>query len=143
MIGAEVAVFMNTIRRAHLNITTAKWVGMASRTEPPVARTNAVLACPDPVALDYHATKYLLYPNSKIAVHDPDDSESPLHQYLVKCAEYGGGEFDERKVEVKSYDFKTGKLQENDELVLIGEKEWGWNAKMWLKYVVLRNGLIR
>jgi len=29
MLGAEVAMFMNTIRRADLNITTAEWVGFA------------------------------------------------------------------------------------------------------------------
>jgi hypothetical protein len=114
---------------------------MASRIEPPVARTRAVLACEDPVALDYHATKYVLHSNSKCSIHDPDDLESPMHQYLVKCAEHGGGEFDESKVAVKSYDYKSGKMQGNDELVVIGEKEWGWNPKMWLKYLVLRTGL--
>jgi hypothetical protein len=141
MIGAEIGVFLNTIRKADLNITTAEWVGMASRTEPPVARTGVVLACKDPVALDYHATKYVLHPNSKCSIHSPDDPESPMHQYLVKCAEHGGGEFDESKVAVKSYDFKSGKMQGNDELVVIGEKEWGGNPKMWLKYLVLRTGL--
>jgi hypothetical protein len=35
MLGAQIAVFMNTIRRADLNIATAGWVGLASRTEPP------------------------------------------------------------------------------------------------------------
>lgn len=38
MIGAEIAVFMNTIRKAVLNITTAEWVGLASRTDPPDAK---------------------------------------------------------------------------------------------------------
>ncbi len=142
MIGAEIAMFMNTIRKADLNITTAEWVGLASRTEPPVALTRAVLACADPVALDYHAAKYILFPNSKITVHNPDDPESPLHQYLLKCAEHGGGEFDESKLDVKSCDLKNGKLQDNDELVVIGETEWGWNVKMILKYLVLRTGLL-
>jgi len=64
-----------------------------------------------------------------------------MHQYLVKCSEHGGGEFDESNVAVKSYDFKTGKMQGNDELVVMGEKEWGWNAKIWLKYMALRAGL--
>jgi hypothetical protein len=49
----------------------------------------------------------ILYPNSNIPIHNPDNDESPLHQYLVKCAEYGGGVFDEKNVAVKSYDFKT------------------------------------
>jgi hypothetical protein len=111
MIGAEIAVFMNTIRKADLNITTAEWVGLSSRTDLPVARTRAVLACEDPVALDFHATKYILFPNSKIPVHNPNDSESPMHQYLMKCAEHGGGEIDESKVDVKSWDFEKGRFQ--------------------------------
>ena len=103
--------------------------------------TRAVLACTDPVALDYHTTKYILYQNSKCSIHNPDDPESPLYQYLMKCAQHGGGEFDESNVAVTSYDYKTGKLQANDDLVVIGEKEWGWNAKMILKYLVIRLGL--
>jgi hypothetical protein len=138
MLGAEIAVFMNTIRKADLNITTAEWVGMASRTEPPVAYTRAVLASKDPVALDYHATKYILFPNSKCRIHSPDAKKSPLHQYLAKCSEEGGGIFDEQYVGVKSYDFRTKKMQKDDQLVVIGEKEWGWQPKMWGKYLALR-----
>ena len=140
MIGAEIGVFLNSIRKADLNITTAEWVGLASRTEAPVMRTRAVLACEDPVALDYHTTKYILFPNSKIAFHDPDDAGSPMCQYLIKCAEHSGGEIDESKVDVKSWDFSNGRFQGDDELVLIGEKEWGTNLKAILKYLVLRYG---
>jgi hypothetical protein len=140
MIGAEIGVFLNTIRRADLNITTAEWIGTSSRTDPPVVQTKAVLACADPVALDYHSTKYILYPNSKVSFHDPDSPASPLHQYLKACADHGGGEFEERKVAVKSYDLKTGRMQKDDELVVLGEKEWGSNPKAILKYLVLRYG---
>jgi hypothetical protein len=140
VIGAEIGVFMNTIRKADLNITTAEWVGLASRTETPVARTRAVLASTDPVALDYHATKYILFPNSQISIHNPVKAESPLHHYLMKCAEHGGGEIDESKVAVKSWDFGKGRFQRDDELVILGEKEWGNNPKMILKYLVFRYG---
>ena len=44
MLGAEIGAFMNSIRKADLNITTAEWTGLASRTDPPVAHTRAVLA---------------------------------------------------------------------------------------------------
>jgi hypothetical protein len=142
MIGAQIGIFMNTIRRADLNITTAEWVGLASRTDPPVARTRAALACSDPVALDYHATKYLLYPNSKLSIHDPDDMKSPLHQYLLECAKKGGGIFDEKYVAVKSYDFKTGTFQNDDDLVVIGQKTWGTDLKAILKYLVLRSKVL-
>jgi hypothetical protein len=138
MIGAEIGMFLNTIRKADLNITTAEWIGLSSRTEPPVARTKAVLASTDPVALDFHATKYLLYPNSKISVHNPDDTRSPLYQYLVKCGQKGGGIFNEKHVAVKSYDFKSKGFQSDDELVVIGEKTWGCDLKILMKYFVLR-----
>jgi len=138
MLGAEIAVFMNTVRKADLNITTAEWVGLASRTNPPVAHTRAVLASTDPVSLDYHAAKYILYPNSKCRIHNPDDGKSPLHQYLAKCAEIGGGIFDERYIEIKSYDYKVRRLQRDDELLVNGRKEWGWDLKMLGKYLTLR-----
>jgi len=143
MIGAEIGVFMNTIRKADLNITTAEWVGLASRTEPLVARTRAVLASTDPVALDYHATKYLLYPNSKIKFHDPDDKRSPVYQNLKKCAEHSGYMFDEKYVDIKSYDFKNKRLQRDDELVVKGDITWGRDLKTLIKYFVFRTGLYK
>lgn len=138
MLGAEIGVFMNTIRKADLNITTAEWVGLSSRTSTPVARTRCVLASTDPVALDYHATKYLLYPNSKSSLHDPDNKKGPLYEYLAECAEEGGGIIDERDVEVRSYDFNKNRFQSVDELVVVGEKEWGTDMKGLMKYVLLR-----
>jgi hypothetical protein len=138
MIGAEVGFFMKAIRKADLNITTADWVGLASRTVPPVARTRAVLASTDPVALDYHAFKYLLYPNSWISVHNPDNVKSPVNQDLSKCAEQGGGVFDEQYVKVKSYDFTARNLQRDEDLVVHAEKQWGSNPKAIMKYMYLR-----
>lgn len=138
MMGAEVAMFMNTIRKSDLNIIAAEWVGLASRTEPPVAHTRTVLVSADPVALDYHATKYLLYPNSNIAIHNPDNKQSPLHHYLIKCAENGGGVFDEKQVEVKSYNLRTKSFQSDDNLAVIGETTWGTHLKTLYKYLRFR-----
>lgn len=138
MLGAEIGIFMNTIRKADLNITTAEWVGLSSRTEPPIAHTRAVLASTDPVALDYHATKYVLFPNSRFAIHNPDNERSPLHQYLAKCAKEGGGIFDEKYVAVKSYDFERKRFQNDSDLVIKSEKKWGNNIKSILKYLILR-----
>jgi hypothetical protein len=140
MIGAEIGVFMSTIRRPDLNIVTAEWVGLSTRTEPPVARTRAVLACTDPVALDFHSAKYVLYPNSGVRFHNPDDPESPTHQYLKACAEHGGGIFDEGKVAVTSFDLRAGRLQSNDELVIAADRQWGTDPKAILKYLLFRYG---
>ncbi len=139
--GAEVAMFMNKIRKADLNIIAAEWIGLASRTEPPVAHTKTVLVSTDPVALDYHATKYMLHPNSNIPIHNPDNENSPLNHYLVKCSEYGGGVFDEKQVAVISYDIKTNSFQTDDELEIIGETTWGSHLKTLIKYLVFRLNL--
>ena len=138
MIGKAVGAFMRTIRRADLNITTAEWVGLSSRTDGPVARTRAVLASADPVALDYHASKYLLYPHSKRRIHNPDQSNSPLREYLQKCAETGAGVLDEGRVKAVSYDLAAQRMQSEKEMAIRGEISWGRDPKALLKYWVLR-----
>jgi hypothetical protein len=138
MLGAAIGTFMKTIRKADLNITTAEWVGLASRVEAPVAHTRTVMACADPVAIDYHGAKYLLYPNSRISLHNPDGKKGPLRECLQKCAEHGGGILDERYVAVKSYDFRAKTFQDDADLLVIGERKWGTDPKTLLKYMLLR-----
>jgi hypothetical protein len=138
MIGNAVGEFMRTIRRADLNITTAEWTGLSSRTEGPVAHTRAVLASTDPVALDYHAAKYLLYLNSRLGIHDPDRSNGPLRQYLERCADTGAGVLDEGRAKVMSYDLAVRRMQFENELPVRGEITWGRDPKALLKYLVLR-----
>ncbi len=138
MLGAEIAVFMNKVRKADLNITSAEWVGLASRVRPPMVRTRAVLASTDPVALDYHATKYLLYANSGMSIHNPDDHTSPLHQYLKACADAGGGIFHESCVAIKTFDFSTHSLSDNDDLAIKADRHWGTDFRTILKYFVLK-----
>ncbi len=140
MIGAEIGVFLNTIRKADLHIVTAEWLGLADRIAPPVARTKAVLASTDPVALDYHSAKYLLYPNSKIRFHNPEAHDSPTNQYLKACSDHGGGIFDERQVKLVSFDHKAGRMQHDEEAVVVGEKIWGKTPKDIGKYLLLRYG---
>jgi hypothetical protein len=90
------------------------------------------------VALDFHAAKYILHPNSKISVHDPEHPRSSLRHYPDCCAEASGAVFDERFVSVTSYDFAKGRLQGDDELAVVGAKDWGTDAKGILKYLYLR-----
>ena len=106
--------------------------------EPPVARTRTVMACTDPVALDYHAVKYVLYPNSKVPIHNPDSEKSPVRQYLTECAEMSGFLLDESNVKIESYDHQKMRLQRDGELVVKGEVQWGSNPKTLLKYLALR-----
>jgi hypothetical protein len=97
-----------------------------------------VLASTDPVALDYHAAKYILYPNSGIKHHNPDYEEGAFYQYLKECADRGGGVLDERHVCVSSYDINRGRMQNDSELTVAGEKTWGRDARTILKCLVLR-----
>lgn len=138
ILGKGIGTFIKTTLKADLNITTAEWVGLSSRTRPPVAHTRAILACTDPVALDYHATKYVLYPNSRIPIHNPDNKTGPLHQYLMECSNTTNGVLNEEEVKVVSYDFRKSSLQKSDDLVVLGEKKWGRNLKDISKYLGLR-----
>jgi hypothetical protein len=138
-LGEALGVFMNTIRKADWNIVTAEWTGLSSRTDPPAVRTRAVLACRDPVALDYHSAKYILFPNSELEIHNPENLKGPLHQTLLKCARTKAGVLDEREVGVQSFDFRTGRFQTAGEWVIKGKKVWGDQAKPILKYLVLRS----
>jgi hypothetical protein len=140
MLGAEVGAFLSCVRRADLNIVTAEWVGLASRLERPVVRTRAILASTDPVALDFHGAKYLLHPNSRIRFHNPEDPNSPTRDYLVACSRNGGGVFDESRVAVKSFDLSAGRFQREDEVMIIGDKEWGSDIKAIGKYFLMRYG---
>jgi hypothetical protein len=144
MMGAEIGMFLRTVRRADLNIATAEWVGLSSRTDPPIAHTKTVLASTDPVALDFHSAKYLVYPNSKCGKHKPEDTGGPLNQYLAKCAEHGGCTLDEAHVRVVSYDLAKGRAQTDQELPVIGDIDWGTDPKALLKYGVFRfaDGLV-
>jgi hypothetical protein len=138
MLGKEIGTFMKTIKRADLNITAAEWVGLSSRTDPPIAHTKAILASKDPVALDYHAAKYILFPNSNLAIHNPDNPKGPLYPILLKCAESNGGVLDENRVEVRSYDFLKKAFQKKGELTISAPTHWGSNPKAILKYLVLK-----
>jgi len=138
MLGLEIGVFLKTVRKPDLNLTTAEWVGLSTRTEPPVANVRTVCACTDPVALDYHTSKYILYPNSQIRLHNPDNTNGPLFHDLQKCSEQSGCTFDEQYVDIQSFDFSTSRMQKDNELVVVGENTWGHNLKSIYKYFISR-----
>jgi hypothetical protein len=142
MLGKAIGTFMKTVRKADLNIVTAEWVGLASRVEPPVARTRAVLASTDPIALDYHSAKYVLFPNSKLGIHNPDHPKSPVRPYLAECMGAGGGALDESNVEIKSFDLAANSIQTDTDLCVIGDCDWGSSIKTIFKYILLRLDLI-
>ncbi len=105
VMGGAVGTFLQQVRCADLFVTTAEWVGWADRKEVSAAeRTGVILASADPVALDYYASKYILYPaacenNENIASFmDPDRVDLPLRQYLNTCYSLGIGNLAEDKM---------------------------------------------
>ena len=69
--------------------------------------------------------------------------------FIGVCTAMGGPElgwpagtagFDEKYVEVKSYDFEKKGMQGDNDLVVVGEKEWGTNPRNIFKYLLLRCG---
>ena len=56
----------------------------------------------------------------------------------MKCAENGGGIFEEEYVAIKSYDSHIKGFQDDSDPVIYGEREWGSDIKSILKYLTLR-----
>ena len=137
-LGKAVGTFMNHIRKPDLNITAAEWIGLSSRTQAPVVRTRAVLAGVDPAALDYHSHKYLLYPNSQISCHNPDDMTSPVHHDLTQCAQSYGGVISEKDMTVESYGLEGDRWLSDSGGIIRGKKIWDRKVKDVMKYFYFR-----
>ena len=136
--GKAVGTFINHIRKPDLNITAAEWIGLSSRTQAPAARTQAVLAGVDPAALDYHAYKYLLYPNSNISFHNPDDISSPVHHDLTQCAQAYGSVVAEKDMTVESYGLEGNRWLSDSGGIIRGKKVWDRKIKDVMKYFYFR-----
>jgi hypothetical protein len=107
-LGGAVGHFMKTIREADLNIIAAEYAGHEGRRTKP-AHTKTVLASTDPVALDYYAGKYVLYPlgGKRAGDNNPDDPHSTFRKYLDLCHAQGIGTLDETEMVLHKFDFKN------------------------------------
>jgi len=141
MLGAEVGFFLKTVRKPFLCITTAEYCGLAHRTDLPVAHTRVLAVSTDPVAMDYHMAKYVLYPNSHIPAHNPEEGKSPTYQSLKQCAQHGDYCLDKNQVHVQSFDNMTRSFQNENELTIQADIEWGRDTRLLLKYWLLRLSL--
>jgi uncharacterized protein (DUF362 family) len=75
-LGETCGKMMAMVRPPVLNVVDAIWVSLGhERGYPPedTTRVNQLVASQDPVALDYWAAKYILYPLKQDPQHDPDD----------------------------------------------------------------------
>jgi hypothetical protein len=73
-LGETCGKMIVSVRTPVLNIIDATWVSYSSITGYPASttfRANQILASQDPVALDYWAAKYILYPIDNNARHHP------------------------------------------------------------------------
>jgi Domain of unknown function (DUF362) len=74
-LGETCGKMVVSVRTPVLNIIDATWVSFSSLSGYPANTTyqaNQILACQDPVALDYWASKYVLYPISNNSRHLPN-----------------------------------------------------------------------
>jgi hypothetical protein len=115
-----------SVRTPILNIIDAIWVSHASLTGYPAAttfRANQILASQDPVALDYWATKYILYPKTLLPNHLP--TYSGIDQWLTSARNIinsGGGLSD------PDFGIQVGQVTKNEEEMLPYHWSLAWNG---------------
>jgi hypothetical protein len=95
-LGSQCARMWTDVRAPDLSILDCIWVSYGSMTAggqnvsgcigyPPsiTSRQNTLLAGHDPLALDYHASKHILFPlgGENAAAHDPDNNARLLSVY--------------------------------------------------------------
>jgi len=90
--GTQCGKMFTLVRAPNLNIVDCIWVSHESLCGYPpdtTVRTNTLLASIDPVALDYHASKHILFPQGGVYAnqHDPD-SFSGLINHLSGAQEF-------------------------------------------------------
>lgn len=99
--GELVGRFLNTMYAPHLYITAAMWAGHESRTGA-ATETKTVLACTNPVTLDYIASRDVISPYA--AWLHPDQNNNTRKQ-ILGCQSQGIGTIDPQQIEVLEYDF--------------------------------------
>jgi hypothetical protein len=86
-----------------LFITAAMWSGWYSRTGQ-AAATNTVLACENPVTLDYVSTRDVISPYAPWL--NPDQNNN-TRQQILGCNSQGIGTIDPTQFEIITYDFNN------------------------------------
>jgi hypothetical protein len=99
--GELVGRFINTMYRPMLFMTAAMWSGWYSRTGT-AAETKTVLACSNPVSLDYIACRDVISPYASWL--NPSQTNNTRRQ-MLGCYGQGIGTLDPLNIEVISYDF--------------------------------------
>ena len=101
-IGELVGRYINTMYTPILYITAAMWSGWYSRTGT-AAATNTVLACENPVSLDYISCRDVISPYASWL--SPSDTSRNTYKQIYGCYSQGIGTMDPLSIEVITYDF--------------------------------------
>lgn len=115
--GGAVGKHIKEIRRADMHVTTAEWCGHNGRQASNPVQTKTVLASTDPVALDYWASKHIVYPlgGSFPTYNNPDNLAGPLRKFMNNyIAEVDWGTIDEAQMVVQGYDFDSPSVTRSD-----------------------------
>jgi hypothetical protein len=99
--GELPGIFLKTLYSPVLYITSAMWSGWFSRTGE-AAETKAVLACENPVTLDYVSSRDVISPYATWL--SPEQNTHTRHQ-ILGCNGQGIGTINPAEFEVVSYDF--------------------------------------
>jgi len=103
--GTLVGNFINNLYAPVLYITAAMYSGWYSRTDTNgAAYTNTVLACTNPVTLDYVACRDVISPYA--AWLNPDQNNNTRKQ-LLGCISQGIGTIDPSMFQIITYDFNN------------------------------------
>jgi hypothetical protein len=102
-VGQLVGTFLQQLFSPVVYITSAIYSGWKSRTGVNDAvNTNTVLACENPVTLDYVSARDVISPHA--AWLNPDQ-DTPTRRQILGCNGQGIGTVDPQQFEVVSYDF--------------------------------------
>jgi hypothetical protein len=99
--GELVGRFINTLYSPNLYITAAMWSGSYSRTGN-ATKTNTVLACTNPVTLDYVSCRDVISPYASWL--NPDQNNNTRKQ-IMGCNSQGIGTIDPSMFEIVTFDF--------------------------------------
>jgi uncharacterized protein (DUF362 family) len=104
---------LSHIRAPDLHILDSIWTSVNSVTGHPdtnPVRTNKILASVDPLALDYWASKNILFQLSQNPIHNPDEPLKfrmktllPAYQELQQCGGINGKSVTMNEQEMKIY----------------------------------------
>lgn len=101
--GELVGRYINTMYAPSLYVTAAMWCGHDSRTGD-ATETKTVLACENPVTLDYISCRDVISPYAPWL--NPDQNNNTRRQ-ILGCLGQGIGTIDPQMIEVIAYDFNN------------------------------------